>query len=420
MNTSPALDEAIIDTELRHIKFFNGRLLTGGDLEAEQSAQHAHSRHLGEAIGAGVAFGLEVTPADTSPPDDPIVNITAGLAVNRAGQTLRLQCDQRVALLRPPDPANADTCIFNDCDPKAAGTTLASGTGFYVLLIAPASRSEGKTKVSGLGNDAALCNSQFNSEGVKFRLLRLNVAAGANASQVRNAVAYQCFGLRETSANDFAQGALTRTPPSRRGIEALVPSGYLTTGDVPLAIIEWKAGGIGFVDQWPARRRISRPAASVLWDPLLGDNRLAEGEAMLAQFQDQIGDLRAVVNADRTRAVEHFRYLPPVGIVPLANNRFANGFHDELFFDTITRHPLVHIEGARLEALLRAALHYPPVDLNSRVMLWVYRVRENEQAVTKANTPPFVQPHMIFTTGHMAFMGDPHYDVNRWDFSNWA
>src|SRR5438105_1301837 len=156
MNTSPALDEAIPDSELRHINFFNGRLLTGGDLEAEQSAQHAHSRHLGEAIGAGVAFGLEVTPADTSLPEGPIVNITAGLAVNRAGQTLRLECDQRIALLRLPDPASVDACIFDDCGPKTAGATLASGTGFYVLLMAPASRSEGKAPVSGLGNGAAI------------------------------------------------------------------------------------------------------------------------------------------------------------------------------------------------------------------------------------------------------------------------
>jgi hypothetical protein len=421
MNTSPALDEAILDSELRHINFFNGRLLTGGDLDAEQSAQHAHSRHLGEAVGAGVAFGLEVTPADASPPGEPIVNITAGLAVNRAGQTLRLECDQRIALLRPPDPDSTDACIFDDCGPKTAGTTLASGTGFYVLLIAPASRSEGKAQTSGLGNGTALCNSRFLSEGVKFRLLRLNVTAGTDPKKVRNAVAYQCFGVRDGEAvNDLVEGGLNRTPPPRRGVEALIPSGYLTASDVPLAIIEWKAGGLGFIDQWPVRRRISKPAASALWDPLLGDRRLADGEAMFQQFQDQVEDLRSAAKADVTRAVEYFRYLPPAGIIPLTNNRFANGFHDELFFDTITRHPLVHIEGARVPALLRAARAYPPVDLNSHVMVWVYRIRENEQAVTKAKTAPFVQPYLVFTTGHMAFMGDPHYDVNRWDFSNWA
>src|SRR4051812_41911183 len=117
MNTDYALTEAILDTELRHINFFNGRLLTGTDLEEEQSAQHAHFRHLGEAIGEGVAFGLGVSPADTSPPDGPVVSVTKGLAVNRAGQTLRLECDQRVALTRSPDPAAADACIFADCDP---------------------------------------------------------------------------------------------------------------------------------------------------------------------------------------------------------------------------------------------------------------------------------------------------------------
>jgi hypothetical protein len=420
MNTSPALDEAIIDTELRHIKFFNGRLLTGGDLEAEQSAQHAHSRHLGEAVGAGVAFGLEVTPADTSPPGDPIVNITAGLAVNRAGQTLRLQCDQRIALLRPPDPANADTCIFNDCDPKSAGTTLASGTGFYVLLIAPASRAEGKTQVSGLGNGAALCNSQFNSEGVKFRLLRLNVTAGANANQIRNAVAYQCFGSRETSANDFAQGALNRTPPSRGGIEALVPSGYLTTGDVPLAIIEWTAGGIGFVDQWPARRRVSMSGASALWDPLIGDQRRAEGEAMFLQFQDQIETLRSGAgNLAAIEARQHFRFLPPAGVLPLHTDRFPEGFNRSVFFNGITQRDPVYLEGARARHLLRMSFEFPALDLSSGEMIWEYFVRENGQAIDAGGSG---QPrsYLLFARGQIPFQGEARFDVSRWNYSNYV
>jgi hypothetical protein len=52
-------------------------------------------------------------------------------------------------------------------------------------------------------------------------------------------------------------------------------------------------------------------------------------------------------------------------------------------------------------------------------MLWVYRVRENWQVADGALTTG-LQPYLIFSSGHMAYMGDPHYDVNRWDYSNYA
>jgi hypothetical protein len=57
MSTELDLEQAILDSELRYVNFFNGRLLTGGDLSAEQAANRACSRHLGLAVGAGVAYG---------------------------------------------------------------------------------------------------------------------------------------------------------------------------------------------------------------------------------------------------------------------------------------------------------------------------------------------------------------------------
>src|SRR4029077_9738434 len=99
MSTELDLEEAILDSELRYINFFNGRLLTGGDLSAEQAANRACSRHLGQAVGAGVAYGLEVSISLGNPPLNAMVDVAAGLAVNRAGQTLRLESKQTVALV---------------------------------------------------------------------------------------------------------------------------------------------------------------------------------------------------------------------------------------------------------------------------------------------------------------------------------
>lgn len=307
MNTDTALDEAIIHSELRHIKFFNGRLLTGGDLEDEQSAQHAHSRHLGEAIGEGVAFGLQVTPPDASSPDGPIVSVTAGIAVNRAGQTLRLECEQRVALTRSPDPVAKDACIFDDCDPAGAGTTLASGAGYYLLTIRPASRPDGKAPVSGLGNAPAICNSRFVAEGVKFRLFRLLNVPADSTPRARSLLSRACFGL----APDISPGGWPGSLPTRYGWETLLPPGFERDHEVPLAVLEWKQSGLGFLKRWPVRRRIASASAVDNWSYFTSARRVAEGEAMFLDFQDDL----ATVGAAGFAGV-HFSFLPPGGVLP--------------------------------------------------------------------------------------------------------
>jgi hypothetical protein len=85
----------------------------------------------------------------------------------------------------------------------------------------------------------------------------------------------------------------------------------------------------------------------------------------------------------------------------------------------MVHHPIVFIEGSRVEALMRTALRYPPFDPTSGVSVWIYRVRENDQAAASGTATPATQPYLVFSSGHMPFMGDPHFDVNRWNFGNW-
>ena len=44
---------------------------------------------------------------------------------------------------------------------------------------------------------------------------------------------------------------------------------------------------------WAVRRRLTKAAADAFWEPLIGDRRLAEGEAMFLQFQDHSHHLAA-------------------------------------------------------------------------------------------------------------------------------
>ena len=52
-------------------------------------------------------------------------------------------------------------------------------------------------------------------------------------------------------------------------------------------------------------------------------------------------------------------------------------------------------------------------------MLWLYQVRENEQAIdNNSATPPPV--YMIFTNGHIGFAGDSQYDLNYFNYANFV
>ena len=100
MNSQIDLQQPVVDSGIRSINFFNGRLLSAADLTREQSAYREADRRLGAAIGEGVAYGLEVSKAANFQKDKPAVSIEGGLAINRRGQTLKLIARTDVALVR--------------------------------------------------------------------------------------------------------------------------------------------------------------------------------------------------------------------------------------------------------------------------------------------------------------------------------
>src|SRR5437867_512547 len=166
----------VLSNRTRSINFFNGRLLAGEDLTTEQKANRAAHSLLGQAVGDGVVYGLEVkanTQASTLA--SPVLAVSQGLAVNKNGATLFLETDTQVALSRPPDVINGidPSSIFQDCKPTETGTYIA-GAGVYLLTIGPATSSQGLAEVSGISTSQAPCNTKYNLQGVQFRLLKLD------------------------------------------------------------------------------------------------------------------------------------------------------------------------------------------------------------------------------------------------------
>jgi hypothetical protein len=127
-------------------------------------------------------------------------------------------------------------------------------------------------------------------------------------------------------------------------------------------------------------------------------------------------------------AAAYFRYLPPCGVLPASGVSRPAAPTIDGFFRGLELHPAIFIEGARLAALLQAGIGFAPLDLakptSHRVAwtseaLFIYLVRENQQPISPAGSPP-AAPVAVFTTGHVPFFGEARYDVNRWDYANYV
>jgi hypothetical protein len=439
----------ILDDDLRNVHYFNGRILYAEDLVREQATQRRQREFLGRLTGEGVAYGLQVSlAAGGSPPRT--VTIEPGLALNREGALLHLS--EKVQLDIAPEiaPPPAEDSLFRKCGIE---TAIPDGLGPYVLVVSPAAQFMGRTPSVGIGDRGVSrqCGRRFVVDGVQFRLLHLDVEDGlpvpesmqpqlrelilkpdpteAEAARLRNLLAHWCLGTA-SAPNAFARDLY---PMLARGdtevvgygpLDALrspapgAETGRLDDCDVPLALLYWTGAGIRFVDMWAVRRRLHRATAPDA-PPAPGlARRRAENEAAFLQFQGQIdslvGPTAATLPLERVDAVNYFRYLPAAGVLPVL--RRPPGAPDDLrFFVGRTRREPVFIEGPRLAWLLDQSFAFPPFDTSELELIWLYRVRENRHDPGAAAVP-----YLVFTSGHVPFVGDPLYDVGRWDYGNYG
>jgi hypothetical protein len=209
--------------------------------------------------------------------------------------------------------------------------------------------------------------------------------------------------------------------------------------DVPLALVYWTSAGIRFIDTWAVRRVLLEPDAlsglAFQHDPLNGNDlasfsfiarrrRLVEAHAMCAQFQQHLADLLAATsNPVTVIATDHFRYLPPFGIVPLQKSPLR-GFVESAFFSNIVRRPAPgsnqsteFIDARSLGALQQQALAYAPTDVAQKEFIWLYRPWQNVKAIDEAQT---VQPMLAFASGLLPALATARFDMARFKYSNYA
>ena len=415
---TPIYDEGGV----RSVNFFNGRVLSGEDLSDEQEAQRQARRLIGQAVGEGVAYGLEVSEAsgDVSKAGKPVISVEPGLAVNRAGQTLRLSARVDVRLVPEEDASSPSqtSVTFRDCHPIDP-TMYVAAESVYLLTLAPAEGRKGEAPDADYSKIPASQNVRYIVEGVQFRLIELKAAGDiGDRDTLRNRVAYECFGVEERAR--IESNLLGFDVPKTYGtLDRLRDASTLTDCEVPLALIFWSAlGGIEFVDMWAVRRRVTRPDASGLWGVLTADRRESETEAMILQFQDHVADIFRSASLGSFAANKYFRYLPPVGVLPVQRERGGEsfgGFDPATFFGGRPLSKLVFIDGGALRPLFREAANFEPIDLNGPEAVLLYQTTQNVQASGAKET---VQPFVVFTTPYMRGLGSARFNVARFDFSN--
>lgn len=473
LNT-PILTGGILNTN-----FFNGRVLAAEDLTAVQIATAQHRRQLARAIGDGVAWGFEVTLNSGGDPTQPLVHVTAGLALDRKGDALALSSDVDLALVKTLDVQAASNGLFAACAPPQ--TMVPTNLDCYVLTVSPASGLQGSAPMTDMVGSgfASSCASANVVEGVQFNLLPLGIANTSNTtdlgaqalqlysmlapqfltlagltdptaianlqaliaptlSKFRNVVAHLCFGtdkLATFAANPFAMSNGSSPFVSYGLLNDLRNQGYLTDCAVPLALIYWTVAGIYFVDTWSVRRSVTRTGVTSFWPTLLSDRRLSENVAMFLQFQEQVQSiLDNVTDLTSVVADGYFAYLPPVGIFPVSGNGIpavsgqpsAPGLDVEGFFAAHASKDVATTDGDRLRQLFSLSLECEPLQLAQTGEIQLYLVWENLQAINGgANS----QLALIFASPAIRYQGvarfaplkqTPGPGTARWGLSRFA
>ena len=168
---------------------------------ALQTANAQQRRQLARALGDGVAWGFEVSLNRGTASTQPVVHVTAGLALDRKGDAVALSADVDLALVKTADAQAASNGLFAACQPPQ--TMVPTNLDCYILTASPASGLQGSapmTDIVGSGF-ASTCASASVVEGVQFNLLPLGIANTSNTTALGN----QALQLYATLAPQFVQ-----------------------------------------------------------------------------------------------------------------------------------------------------------------------------------------------------------------------
>jgi len=340
----------IFETGIQTPHYFNGRLLTAADLQANQDASKTRQAWFGMSSGYGIVTGLEVTAVKSNTE----LHIAPGKCLNRKGQVIHVQGEISLPPLPPPrqtsTSAQADQGQFTSVKPQTIQPSPDASAGVYLLTAVPiadgykgtaAAQLQTGNAVTSSSNNAVAAppaaSSQWEVERFRLRLIHLSDSdltgmysaddlqgITVNDDNRRNLVAHWCYG---TLALQNLGGDPFNFQQQYGDADQLGSLPDLGDDDVPLATFHWNGSALTFVDMWSARRRMIRDAQGGAWQTAASDKRMAINQARFHQFQDHLNELaqqskhpKSGLDLSKRQLTDFFTFLPPLGFLPTSTS----------------------------------------------------------------------------------------------------
>jgi len=311
-------NQADLDPRLTRTHYFDGRLLTAGDLTRDQDYLDQRLREVGRALGSGVVRGLVATLVGG------FIQVTPGVGISVDGRVMELKYPLQVDLNERARIAEQN---------KGQFSRLPRGLYAVVMIYAEEPRGVAEVFPKDLGAERAGQAATI-TEGVQLSLISLPLQ------------------LPQTDALKVTGGLSVRAALMRTLIDGNLAATIVPEDGVALGVLAIRDD----TPEWLDQTLLRHPARTAPGPGDLQADLARQYEALLGDVLDQRGGSGADF-----AAADYFRVLPPAGPLPKAAIDPETGRQG--YFPKDYRVWAAPIRAADLDLVRQESLRLPAIDL---------------------------------------------------------
>lgn len=315
------------DPRRQRPRYFDGRFLAARDLTRDQQYFLTREADLGQAAGAGVAGGLDVTAGAT--PQS--LTIAAGQGITPAGELVMLVSDVALNLADIP---TAEQYSVSFGLGRLPATPMLSRTGLFILALRPV---------------------EFTANPIGAYPTTLS---GPRTVQDGDVVEAAAIVLVPYQDDGSADDLLARRGTAARTIFTQSTQSSTSANVLPVAMIALQSNNLVWIDEAMVRRELGADRGDL---PGLGFAPRALRLAHLLQYQSHLADVVASNGGQPFPASTQFPALPPAG--PLPPGIIDTSDFTQRYFPSVVDVDFSVIPDDELAALVEDSLALPPIDL---------------------------------------------------------
>jgi hypothetical protein len=270
------------DPRRQRPRYFDGRFLAARDLTRDQQYFLTREADLGQAAGAGVAGGLDVTAGAT--PQS--LTIAAGQGITPAGELVLLPSDVALNLADIP---TAEQYSVSFGLSRLPATPMLSRTGLFILALRPV---------------------EFTANPIGAYPTTLSGPRTVQDGDVIEAAAIVLVPYQDDGSAD---NLLARRGTAARTIFTQSTQASTSANVLPVAMIALQSNNLVWIDEAMVRRELGADRGDL---PGLGFAPRALRLAHLLQYQSHLADVVTQMAGISFPASTQFPALPPAGPLP--------------------------------------------------------------------------------------------------------